>query len=50
MIELKKENVHKIVDSEEKAEQLIRQGFVKVEPLEKDTKKVSVKRGESTDN
>ena len=50
MIELKKENVHKIVDSEEKAEQLIKQGFVRIEPLEKDVKKGSAKRGESTAN
>ena len=50
MIELKKDNVHKIVDSEEKAEQLIRQGYVKVSSPEKDAKKGSVKRGEPADN
>lgn len=50
MIELKKENVHKIVDSEEKAMKLIQQGFIKIETPEKETKKGSVKRGEPTDN
>lgn len=38
MIELKKGNVHKIVDSKEKAEKLIKQGFELVKNPKKDTK------------
>ncbi|WP_157910289.1 hypothetical protein [Petroclostridium xylanilyticum] len=50
MIELKKDNVHKIVASKEKAEALMKKGFELVENPEKETKRGSVKRGEPADN
>jgi hypothetical protein len=50
MIELKKDNVHKIVDSKEKAEKLMKLGYEIVENPEKETKRGGVKRGEPANN